>query len=126
MWRNAGELDQAAAVLEEAIDRWPEDMTFHEDRAKLALRTGDLDTATREAALAVEHGLGDNRLRALATYAKALHAAGRTDEAVAAVQDALDHTTEPTAGVQVRTPGYLDALRALPFMAADGPAVPTP
>jgi hypothetical protein len=45
---------------------------------------------------------------------------------VAAVQDALDHTTEPTAGVQVRTPDYLDALRALPFMAADGPTVLTP
>ncbi len=126
MWEYAGAPDQAAAVLEPALARWPDDMTFHEDRATLALRTGDLETAILEGALAVEHGLGDNRLRAMTTYATALDAAGRTEEARALVQRALDTTAVPEAGLQVRTPRYLDALRTLPFMDVDASPPPTP
>jgi len=116
MWEYAGDIDQAAAVLAPALERWPTDMTFHEDRAALALRTGDVDTAITHGALAVEHGLGDNRLRALELYARALHEGGRTDEAVTLVRQTLDQTPVPEDGIQVRTPRYLKALRELPFL----------
>ncbi len=119
LWENAGDLDQAAAVLDPALARWPEDMTFHEDRAELAFRTGDIPRAVSEGELAYRYGHGDNQLRALETYAQALHAAGRTEEAVAIVKEALAKTQVPADGIQVRTPRYLDALRALPFMKPD-------
>jgi tetratricopeptide (TPR) repeat protein len=119
LWEEAGAVEQAVLVLEPALKRWPEDMTFHEDRAELALRTGDPGTAVAEGALAVQYGHGDNRLRALKTYAEALHQVGRTEEAVALVRQTLAETLPPAEGVQVRTPRYLDALRSLPFLTVE-------
>lgn len=116
LWERAGDLDQAVAVLEPALARWPKDMTFHEDRAGLALRAGDIDSAVEHGALAVQYGHGDNRLRALEAYATALHEAGRTDEAIALVEKTLAETPPPAEGVDVRTPRYLNALKALPFL----------
>ena len=118
LWEYAGEPEQAAAVLAPALERWPDDMTFHEDRAALALRTGDVETAMHEGRFAVELGLGDNRLRVLATYARALDAAGRTEEARQLVSDVLANTPPPPEALNVRTPRYLKALAELPFMVA--------
>ena len=93
LWEYAGDTDRAAAALAPALERWPRDMTFHEDRAALAFRTGDFDTAIREGALAFEYGLGDNRLRVLETYAKALR--GGPYEARSLVKQTLRTSSHP-------------------------------
>ena len=121
LWEEAGELERATAVLDDAIARWPEDMTFHEDLAALSLRQNNLKTAISASEAAVRYGLGDNRLRATELLAKALHAAGRTDEAIAIVQQALADTPPPADELDVRTPRYLNALRELEFMPSDAP-----
>ena len=118
LWENAGAPHRAAEVLAPALARWPDDMTFHEDRAGLALRTGDTETAVREARAAVAHGYGDNRLRATELLARALLAAGRGDEAVEVVRATLAETPAPAEGLDVRTPRYLDGLRAVAAEAA--------
>jgi len=116
LWEEAGEVERAIAVLDEATAHWPEDMTFHEDRAALALRQNDVETAIVEAEAAVRFGHGDNKLRATELLAKALHAGGRTEEAIQLVVATLQATEAPPDGLDVRTPRYLKALRALPFM----------
>jgi tetratricopeptide (TPR) repeat protein len=112
-WERAGEPAAAAAALQRGLDAWPEDATFHEQRAGLALRTGDLDTAVQEGEIAVRLARGDHQLRAGGLLARALHAAGRTPEAAALVDRLLRETRAPDPAVAVRTHRHLDALRAL-------------
>jgi len=121
LWEYAGDVDRAAKVLDEAVSHWPDDMTFHEHRGSLALRQDDLATAISEAEAAVRSGHGDNKLRATELLAEALHAAGRTDAAIALVQKTLAEAPRPGDELDVRTPRYLNALQALPFMPSTTP-----
>lgn len=117
-WSDAGEPAAAASVLDAAIAAFPNDMTFHEARADLAFDQNDTDTAIHHAQLAVQLGEGDNRLRATALLARALHAAGRTDEARQLVLSTLAETPAPDEALNVRTHRYRSQLRALPFVEA--------
>ena len=115
-WERAGEPAEAAAVLDAAIARWPTAMGFHEARAALALRRGELELAVAEAELAVSLGHGDNQLRATLLLARALHAVDKTDEAVALVEKTLARNQAPAAELQVSTHRHLAALRSLDFL----------
>lgn len=122
LWEKAGLVAEARQVLDGALERWPEDMTFHEDRAALELRQGALDPALHHARAAVEHGYGDNRLRATALLVEVLQARGDTDAAQALIDRTLAESPRPPSELKVRTGRYLDALEAL----RDAPEAPAP
>jgi thiol-disulfide isomerase/thioredoxin len=122
LWEKADLADEARRVLDRALARWPEDMTFHEGRAALELRQDALDPALHHARAAVEHGYGDNRLRATALLVEVLQARGDAAEARALIDRTLAETPRPPAELKVRTGRYLDALEAL----RDGPEAPAP
>ncbi len=112
-WEAAGDIDAAIAVLQRGLDDWPDEPTFHQARAALALRAGDLPTAVAEAEAAVRLGYGDNKLRSGVLLARALHASGRSAEAVQLIDRLLAETRLPDPAAAVRTHRHLDALRAL-------------
>lgn len=120
LWEKAGLVAEARQVLDGALERWPTDMTFHEDRAALELRQGALEPALHHARAAVEHGYGDNRLRATALLVEVLQARGEAQEAAELIARTLAENPRPPADLKVRTGRYLDALEAL----RDGPEAP--
>lgn len=122
LWARGGQVDEARRILDGALAAWPDDMTFHEDRARLELDHGAVETALEHAEIAVRKGYGDNRLRATALWAEALYRAGRADEAQALIADTLQRNPRPPEDLAVRTGRYLDALVVL----RDDPPAPAP
>ncbi len=45
LWENAEDVKRAIQILDEAVAYWPDDMTFHEQRGRLALRQDDVAVA---------------------------------------------------------------------------------
>ena len=108
LWEEAGLPDRGEAVLLDAIAAYPDEFTFHHGLARLRLRMGQ--DAISAAQAAREHAYGDNALRAVETLAMALNARGRTDEALALIDETLARAVRPGEDVKVRTPRYLEAL----------------
>lgn len=129
VWERAGEAERAEALLVQAAATYPEEFTFHYALARLRLRLSEADTgadaeaAVQAAQLARAHAYGDNALRAVDVLARALHAAGRTPEARALLEETLRTAVRPEEGVDVRTPRYLKALEEQ-LAALDGGAAP--
>lgn len=113
LWEKGGAPEEARRVLEDAIAEWPDDMTFHLALASLATEQGWTALAVTEGQLAVEHGYGDNRLRAVALLVEALRAAERPDEATALLDKTLAENPPPPDDLHVRTGRYLRALEDL-------------
>ena len=109
----AGDVDAGLAVLAEAAAAYPDEFTFHYAAAGLLLRAERLDAALESVGLAVEHGYGDNRLRATKRKADILSAQGKTADAIRTIDAALAAVEAPDAALNVRTPRYLSALQAL-------------
>lgn len=113
LWEKGGTPEEARRVLEDAIAEWPDDMTFHLALASLATDQGWTALAVTEGQLAVEHGYGDNRLRAVALLVEALRSAERPDEATALLDKTLAENPPPPDDLHVRTGRYLRALEDL-------------
>lgn len=107
----AGDLDGAIALLRKAVAHYPDECTFHEALARRLLRAEDYAEAVSAAEAALENSYGDNQLRVANLLAKALHAGGQSDAAVALLEETLAGAVVPQEGVDVRTPRYLKALR---------------
>jgi len=106
----AGDHDGAIVLLEGAVGHYPEEFTFH---YSLALRKSGADDhagAAVSARAALEHGYGDNRLRAAKVLAEALHASGDTEAALAVIDETLEAAVVPEEGLEVRTPRYIERL----------------
>lgn len=112
VWERAGLPERGEALLVEAAATYPDEFTFHYALARLRLRQGAAEGAVAAAQAARARAYGDNALRAVDVLAEALHAAGRTPEARALVEETLRTAVRPDEGVDVRTPRYLEALEA--------------
>ncbi|MEZ4240662.1 MAG: thioredoxin fold domain-containing protein [Myxococcota bacterium] len=108
---DSGDPAAARGLLEAALPRYPDEPTVDLALAPLLLRIGDLEAAEASARRAVAASWGDNRLRAAATLAKVLKAAGKDDEARQVAQAELDAQDDPSEAV--RTHRYREALEAL-------------
>ncbi len=113
---SAGATDRAIGVLEAASLTWPGEPTWDLALSPLLLRAGRAEDALAAARRAIDASWDDNRLRAVAAEAKALHALGRVDEARAAAAAELEAQPAPPPGTNPRTERYRERLREL----ADG------
>lgn len=93
---NANDLVALAALLATLGERWDDALPAHEPEdhlgiARIALRNGDLDRATRFATAAAEGGASaDVRVDALLVATSAARARERHDEVLRLLRDALD------------------------------------
>ncbi|RME25447.1 MAG: hypothetical protein D6798_08925 [Deltaproteobacteria bacterium] len=113
LYEEAGLRDAAIDLLVDAVAAFPDEMTFHYALAGAWIDAGRPDEAVAQARRALAVSYGDNRLRSAHRLAEALAAAGRVDEAVGVIDEALAGAVVPPDDVQVRTPRYLEALRRL-------------
>lgn len=110
LYFKAGDPDGALTLLERAVGHYPREFTFHYAHARTLLAAHRPQEAVAAARLAVEHGFGDNLLRAQNVLAKALHASGDGAAARALVEEALAAAPRPDDGTKVRTMRYVRAL----------------
>jgi Flp pilus assembly protein TadD len=121
LYERAGDASGALAVLDSAVEHYPNEFTFHHARARTLLRATRASEAVAAARAALQHGFGDNRLRAANTLALALDAAGDRPAALALVEATLLEATRPADGTDVRTFRYLSALEATQALLRDRP-----
>jgi thioredoxin-like negative regulator of GroEL len=107
----SGDTEGAVQLLQDAVAQWPAEPTFDLSLAPLLLEHERLDEALASAERAVSLSWGDNRLRAVATQAQVLVAAGRAAEAADLVRAALAAQPAPPEA-QVRTHRYRARLEA--------------
>ncbi|MDP6932276.1 MAG: thioredoxin domain-containing protein [Myxococcota bacterium] len=113
LYEEAGQHEQARALLEHAVRSFPEEFTFHHAQARMYQRLGQLPEALTAAQKALEYSYGDNRLRAVSTLAKVLRDLGQVEEGLEFVQRTIAETERPPTEILVRTHRYLDALEDL-------------
>lgn len=109
----AGDPAGARQLLDQAIEAYPEEFTWHHSLAGQLLEQGKPAEARAEAELAYRYGYGDNRLRAAERLARARAQAGDKAGALAFIDEVLQSNPRPPAELQVRTGRYLDKLQAL-------------
>ena len=109
----AGDAAGARTLLVDAVGHYPEEFTFHYALGALELRQEQAEAAITSARKAVEHGYGDNQLRAVRLLAEALQANGQTGAATALLKETLAQAARPPEELKVRTPRYLKALEDL-------------
>lgn len=110
LYEGAEDTQSALAVLDNAVEHFPTEFTFHHARARTLFRADRGAEAVDAARSALEHAFGDNRLRAANTLALALEASGDRTAAKALVDQTLADAPRPAPGTRVRTFRYLTAL----------------
>lgn len=110
LYAQGGALDEAQRVLVEAMARWPGEFTWPYALGELLLRADKPDLALEPALAAISVGYGDNRLRAARLVARALHAAGRSAEALELLDETLAGLVRPAPDLDVRTHRYIQQL----------------
>lgn len=77
-----GRLEDAGAIYDRFMKRYPDEFTFYYAAARMYLGTKDFPKARDLAEKAFERGYGDNRIRAMDRLVKVMGAQGESGEAV--------------------------------------------
>lgn len=111
LWKS-GDFDAAEDVYKPLVKRFPNEFTFHFQRARMNLERSKLDDALVQAKEAHAHSYGDNRLRTAHLMAKILKAGGSDTEAQDLVETTLAQAELP-ADPANRTHRYVKQLKDL-------------
>ncbi|MCB9745793.1 MAG: tetratricopeptide repeat protein [Alphaproteobacteria bacterium] len=110
LYAEVGDPERGLALLQGAIEAFPEEFTYHYAAAGLLMEAERYEEARPYAEAAVRYGYDDNRLRAVKRQAELLRELGEAEEALALLDETLEAAQRPDEGTEVRTHRYLDQL----------------
>ena len=117
----AGAPDASLAVLDTALEHYPEEFTYHYSRGRVLFAMNRRDDAIAAEHTALEHAYGDQRLRAAARLGGFLKDEGRLDEAITLIDTELSAFERPAEDTDVRSFRYLTVLEELRGELEHGP-----
>ncbi len=109
----AGQLEDALAVLDTAIGHYPEEFGYHNSRARILEGLDRWDEAEAEVRLALDYAYGDQRLRAVTHLGAILLELGRPGDGIEAIDAVIADFPVPEKGLDVRTHRYLGQVEGM-------------
>jgi thiol-disulfide isomerase/thioredoxin len=109
----AGQVEEAIAVLDEALSHFPREFGYRNSKARLLQTQGLFPQACAEAQRALLYAHGDERLRAVTQLAGIELELDNPQGGLEAIAEVLADFPVPDEDLDVRTHRYLDQLQAM-------------